>query len=383
MQPILYNVIDHYKSTDALYNANGYGFLTECTEFLVTMEKNGDYSFTAKVKSTDKFAKYIKLGSYIKSKPNNKENPQLFFIKKIEIDKNGDLTISGDHVSRLFFQNGTFLHFTYVKDEQSAVEILDELWNIQANRDCWFNLAPYTFFTTTSNIIAKKNFNLGLTTCDKFEKIFNDGAEGLLATYGGELTFNQFAIYYQKPSTTDSGYRIAFGANVSNYKQTASIESYFTHVLPYARCKTVDDTEVVVATTSLYSTGLSKAIKNVYNLDCTSKIKSYAVSPTSGLNYKEVRSELAKQAKNYIYENTDQSAESLSIVVNVEPELTKMHRLKLYDYVTVVMLDGTEIKKKVSKTIFDSVSEKYKEITIGNLDMSMSDLLKIQRRFKK
>lgn len=383
MQPILYNVIDHYQSTDALYNANGYGFLTECTEFLVTVEKNGDYSFTAKVKSTDKFAKYIKLGCYIKAKPNNEENPQLFFIKKIEIDKNGDLTISGDHVSRLFFQNGTFLHFNYVKNEKSAVEILDELWNIQANRDCWFNSAPYSFFTITSNIIAKKSFSLGLTTCDKFEKIFNDDAEGLLATYGGELTFNQFAIYYQKPRMTDSDYRIAFGANVSNYKQTASIESYFTHVLPYARCKTVDGAEVVVATTSLYSTGLSRAIKNVYNLDCTSKIKSYAVNPTSGLNYKEVRSELAKQAKNYIYEDTDQSAESLSIVVNVEPELTKMHHIKLYDYVTVVMLDGTEIKKKVSKTVFDSVSEKYKEITIGNLEMSMSDLLKIQRRFKK
>lgn len=383
MQPILYNVIDHYQSTDALYYANGYGFLTECTEFFVTMEKNGDYSFTAKVKSTDKFAKYIKLGCYIKAKPNNEENPQLFFIKKIEIDKNGDLTISGDHVSRLFFQNGTFLHFNYVKDEKSAVEILDELWNIQANRDCWFNSVPYSFFTITSNIITKKSFSLGLTTCDKFEKIFNDDAEGLLATYGGELTFNQFAIYYQKPRMTDSDYRIAFGANVSNYKQTTSTESYFTHVLPYARCKTVDGAEVVVATTSLYSTGLSRAIKNVYNLDCTSKIKSYAVNPTSGLNYKEVRSELAKQAKSYIYEDTDQSAESLNIVVNVEPELTKMHHIKLYDYVTVVMLDGTEIKKKVSKTIFDSVSEKYKEITIGNLEMSMSDLLKIQRRFKK
>ena len=79
----------------------------------------------------------------------------------------------------------------------------------------------------------------------------------------------------------------------------------------------------------------------------------------------------------------EQTPDSISITVNLEEELAKMYALKLYDYVTIVMPDGTELNKKISKTVYDSVTEKYKEITIGNLEMSMSDLLKIQRRFKK
>ena len=81
--------------------------------------------------------------------------------------------------------------------------------------------------------------------------------------------------------------------------------------------------------------------------------------------------------------SSEQTAETLSIKVTLENELTKMHAIKLYDEVTVVMPDGTNFNRRVSKTIYDSVSEKYKEITIGNLDMSMSDLLKIQRRFRR
>ena len=383
MQPILYNVIDYYKSTDALYNANGYGFLTKCTEFFVTMEKNGAYNFTAKIKSTDKLIKYIKLGAYIKAKVNNSENPQLFYITKIESDKYGDLTISGEHVSRLFFQNGVLPMYNNFSESVSPVRILNNLYTSGENK-LWFETYPYTFFTVQSNIVRKKEYSLGYNTAAKFESIFNDETGGLLVTFGGELSFNNFAVFYQKqePITTSSGYRIAFGSNVSDYKQTASFESYYTHVVPYARCETTDGKEVIVTANAIYSTGISRSIKNVYLFDCTSKIKKYTVDPASGKNYNDVRDALRQQTATYMYDN-EQTPESISITVSLEEELAKMHHIKLYDYVTVVMLDGTEIKKKVSKTVFDSVSEKHKEITIGNLEMSMSDLLKIQRRFKK
>ena len=60
MYPILYNIADYYKNPTPLFESNGFGFLTECTEFLVTMEQNGTYSFSAKIKSTDKLAPKIK-----------------------------------------------------------------------------------------------------------------------------------------------------------------------------------------------------------------------------------------------------------------------------------------------------------------------------------
>lgn len=383
MQPIIYKTVGQYITTSPLYQTNGFGFLTDCTEFLTTIESNGAYSFAAKVKSNDKLLKYINLGSYIKAKANSKDGPQLFYVTKIEADKCGDLTISGEHVSRLFFQNGTEPSYHNHTINATPSEIINSLMESGDDSSAvWFRAAPYNFFSFSSNIVKKREFSLGFNTAEKFETIFNDDSEGLIALFKGELRFNNFSIMFNKPNINHSGYRIAWGANVSDYKQTASLGEYFTHVLPYARCQTPTGTEVVVTANELYPTELRRTIKNTYLFDCTSKIKRYIVNPMDGTNYDEVRDALRSQVATYKYD-TSQSAESLSITVNLESELTKMYNLGLYDKVTVVMPDGTEIEKEVAKTVYDSILEKYKEITIGNLDMSMSDLLKIQRRFKR
>ena len=111
-------------------------------------------------------------------------------------------------------------------------------------------------------------------------------------------------------------------------------------------------------------------------------IKKYTLNTSTGENYEEVRDALRNAVADYNY-STEQTSETLSIRVTLENELTKMHAIKLYDEVTVVMPDGTNLSRRISKTVYDSVSQKYKEITIGDLSMSMSDLLKIQRRFRR
>lgn len=152
--------------------------------------------------------------------------------------------------------------------------------------------------------------------------------------------------------------------------------------MPYARCNTTNNKEVVVSSPEPYETGLKRSIKSTYLYDCTSKIKKYTLNPSTGENYEEVRDALRNAVADYNY-STEQTAETLSIRVTLENELTKMHAIKLYDEVTVVMPDGTNLNRRISKTVYDSVSQKYKEITIGDLSMSMSDLLKIQRRFRR
>ena len=169
---------------------------------------------------------------------------------------------------------------------------------------------------------------------------------------------------------------------MSDFKQSAEIGNYYTHVMPYARCSTTDKDEVVVSSFEPYETGLKRSIKNTYLYDCSSKIKRFTLNKSTGENYEEVRDALRNAVADYNY-STEQTAETLSIRVTLENELTKMHAIKLYDEVTVVMPDGTNLNRRISKTVYDSVSQKYKEITIGDLSMSMSDLLKIKRRFKR
>lgn len=388
MYPVLYNVADFYKNSTPLFESNGFGFLTECTEFLTTMEKNGAYSFSAKIKSTDKLASKIKITSYIKAKVNNVFEPQYFYVTKIEVDKNGDLIVSGEHVSRMFFQNGTIPRATNGSMYGTPKELIDHFMRdySQAGNPLhmWFTDTPYKWFNFNSSITTKKTISLGYSQAVKFEEIFKNDDEGLINQFGGVLFFDNFDIHFEKITTAGakSGYRIAFGANVSDFKQSAEIGNYYTHVMPYARCSTTDKDEVVVSSFEPYETGLKRSIKNTYLYDCTSKIKRFTLNKSTGENYEEVRDALRNAVADYNY-STEQTAETLSIKVTLENELTKMHAIKLYDEVTVVMPDGTNLSRRISKTVYDSVSQKYKEITIGDLEMSMSDLLKIQRRFKK
>lgn len=388
MQPILYNTADCYKNSTPLFDSNGFGFLTECTEFLTTMEHNGAYSFSAKIKSTDKLASKIKITSYIKAKVNNVSEPQLFYVTKIEIDKNGDLTVSGEHASRMFFQNGTIPRATDGSMYGTPKELIDHFMRDHSQSGkplyMWFTDVPYRWFNFNSSITTKKTISLGYSQAVKFEEIFKNDDEGLINQFGGVLFFDNFDIYFEKITTAGakSGYRIAFGANVSDFKQSAEIGNYYTHVMPYARCSTTDKDEVVVSSFEPYETGLKRSIKNTYLYDCSSKIKRFTLNKSTGENYEEVRDALRNAVADYNY-STEQTAETLSIKVTLENELTKMNAIKLYDEVTIVMPDGTNFSRRISKTVYDSVSHKYKEITIGDLEMSMSDLLKIQRRFKK
>lgn len=388
MQPILYETADYYKNPTALLESNGVGFLNECTEFLTTMEENGTYSFSAKIKSTDKLVSKIKITSYIKAKVNNVSEPQYFYVTKIEVDKNGDLTVSGEHVSRMFFQNGTIPRAMDGSMYGTPKELIDHFMRDYSQSakplHMWFTDVPYRWFNFNSSIATKKTISLGYSQAVKFEEIFKNDDEGLINQFCGVLFFDNFNIHFEKITTagTKSGYRIAFGANVSDFKQSAEIGNYYTHVMPYARCSTTDKDEVVVSSFEPYETGLKRSIKNTYLYDCTSKIKKFTLNKSTGENYEEVRDALRNAVADYNY-STEQTAESLSIKVTFENELTKMNAIKLYDEVTIVMPDGTNFSRRISKTVYDSVSQKYKEITIGDLEMSMSDLLKIQRRFKK
>lgn len=388
MQPILYETADYYKNPTALLESNGFGFLNECTEFLTTMEQNGTYSFSAKIKSTDKLASKIKITSYIKAKVNNVSEPQLFYVTKIEVDKNDDLTVSGEHVSRMFFQNGTIPRATDGSMYGTPKELIDHFMRDYSQSGkplyMWFTDVPYRWFNFNSSITTKKTISLGYSQAVKFEEIFKNDDEGLINQFGGVLFFDNFNIHFEKITTAGakSGYRIAFGANVSDFKQSAEIGNYYTHVMPYARCSTTDKDEVVVSSFEPYETGLKRSIKNTYLYDCSSKIKKFTLNKSTGENYEEVRDALRNAVADYNY-STEQTAETLSIKVTLENELTKMNAIKLYDEVTIVMPDGTNFSRRISKTVYDSVSHKYKEITIGDLEMSMSDLLKIQRRFKK
>lgn len=373
MFPLLY---DKLQNSASAFEYNGLGFITECAEFLVTEERNGEYTFQAKIKSTDRLADKIKNGAYIKAKANSQDEPQIFYIEKIKFDKYGDMVISGSHISRLFLQNGTIPQHTnhLMTDIPSA--IMTEL-----QYALWFEDIPYNWFSFSSDISAKKDFSLGFNSAKDFKSIMFDDESGMATIFKAELHFDNFKINLLRKRGEET-HRIAFGSNISEFEQVNSINEYYTHIMPYARCETVDGEEVTITATEPYRTNLNAVFKKTYLLDCTSKITRTKVNPLNGYNYNEVKAMLKDVVEQYI-QDTEQIEEYVSITVTLESELQKLKSCGLCDKAVVIHKDGSEIESKITKTVYDSISEKYKEIGIGEVKLKMSDFVKIQRRFRR
>lgn len=373
MYPLLY---DSLQNSTESFNTNGYGFITECTEFLVTEERNGIYTFEAKIKSTDRLIDKVKNGAYIKAKANSQDGPQVFYIEKIEIDKYGDMTVSGSHISRLFFQNGTVpMYFNYSKDDDPASIISNLQYEV------WYKDIPYSWFEFNSNINLKREFSLGFNSAEKFENILLNDGEGLTSVFKAELWCNNFTVNLLS-SRGKGTHRLIFGSNISEFKQINSINEYYTHIMPYARCETTEGKEVTVTATELYTTNLNAVFKKTYLFDCTSKITKTKVNPQTGLGYNDVRNMLKDAVEEYL-KNTEQVTEYVNITVTLESELANLKDCGLCDKVIVLHKDGSEIESKITKTVYDSISEKYTEIGIGEVNLKMSDFLKIKRGFRR
>lgn len=84
------------------------------------------------------------------------------------------MTVSGSHISRLFFQNGTVpMYFNYSKDDDPASIISNLQYEV------WYKDIPYSWFEFNSNINLKREFSLGFNSAEKFENILLNDGEGL------------------------------------------------------------------------------------------------------------------------------------------------------------------------------------------------------------
>lgn len=373
MFPLLY---DKLQNSVSAFEYNGFGFITECTEFLVTEERNGEYTFSAKIKSTDRLADKIQNGAYIKAKANSQDEPQIFYIEKIKVDKYGDMVILGSHISRLFLSNGTIPQYTNHVITDTPSVIMSEL-----QYALWFEDIPYNWFSFLSDINVKKEFSFGFDSAQDFKSIMFDDERGMATIFKAELHFDNFKTNLLKKRGKEI-HRIAFGTNISEFEQVNSINEYYTHIMPYAKCETTDDKEIIVTATEPYRTNLGAVFKRTYLMDCTSKITRTKVNPSTGYNFSEVRAMLKEVVERYM-QDTEQVEKYISITVTLESELQKLKNCGLCDKVVVIHKDGSEIESKITKTVYDSISEKYKEIGIGEVKLKMSDFVKIQRRFRR
>lgn len=369
MLPRLYDA----KRTIEYYEYNGYGFFTDCNKCEVTEERNGIYTLTMTIAPTDKLAKTVTIGMIVKAKSNPYDNPQLFEINKVIIDKNGNIEVNAQHIKFLACQNCTLGNIGAANGSLNGTpnEIMEEILD---------SLTFDNLFSFNSNITTKKNFSCGINTVEKLGDILGGKDGSLIDVFGGEYHYDNFNIELLSSRGKITNSKIMMGQNISDYKQTITNDNRYTHILPYATVKNAHTGGEI--TLSGRPIEIKKmAFQRVLSVDFSSETNEISVDPTSGLNYTKLYDKLSILANDYLIKNGSKLTEEVNITVTYQPEIDKLQSIKLCDTVKVVFGINQSTTAKVTKTVYDSIRERYTTIEIGDSKVTLSNFINTKRRF--
>jgi hypothetical protein len=209
------------------------------------------------------------------------------------------------------------------------------------------------------------------------------GQQGcVLDVWGGEYEFDNYVIKLHQHRGADNGVTIEYGKNLTDVTQERNITETYTHIMPYATYTSETDgditvtlTEKVLPLTIAENVGHQKALivnftdkfsENEPVTEQALRLKAAAFVQNSSLGTPKVNIKAA-------FVSLWQTEEYKSIA--------PLERVKLCDTVTVRFVKlGVSAKAKVIKTVYDTVTERYISVEIGDVQSSFADTVLEQNK---
>jgi phage minor structural protein len=332
------------------------GWLSECTACEVTEERNGVYELELVYPIGATHANDIVTDCYIKAKPNQTSENQLFHIYKVSKPINGEFTVYAEHVSYIL----SGYPVPTVSASGNAQVAINAILTAAKNQ-----LGKATGFTAaTTDITLSSAINLSNVSA----RAALGGDEGsVLYTYGGEYEFDNYTIKLHKSRGKDNGVRIAYGKNMTELNCDVDMSASYTGIFGYVK---TDDVNLTSSYNVANTSGISTRI---LVRDFSSEFGSNA--PTQSL--------LDAAVQGYAEDNDINSVKASVTVsfVNLaqSPEyanIAPLETVNLCDTVTIYHKElGVNIKAKVIKTVYDTIAEKYTKIELGSARTNMSSII--------
>lgn len=361
MIPILYKA----KETD--FTHNGIGSLAEAVSCTVTENRNGSYEMTLEYPLTGRLFGYIQEDCIVKAKPNDTSEPQLFRIYKSSKPMNSRVTFYGEHISYVL----SGIPIEAVKFENAnAQTALEKV------------LAAGMFehsFTAQSDITTVSSTSLSLVSI----RAALGGVDGsILDTYHGEYEFDNFVVKLHESRGRDTGIKIAYGKNLTDFKQEKSIAETYTALFPYARYtpQNEDGSEAEEITVTLSEKIISSPYGDNY-AHVRVLMKDFSEFFDTGEEITEVK--LRTVVQSWV-KTSEYDVPSVNITVKFKslwktPEYAKyalLERVSLCDTVCIEFEKlGVSATAKVIKTVYDVLREQYNSIELGNVRSDLADTI--------
>ena len=355
MIPILYD------QSEKDFTSGGLGFLAETTSCIVSEERNGIFECEFIYPITGSKYDLIQERCIILATHDDSGIPQPFDIYARSAPIDGLVTFYAHHISYRL-SNAVVMPFSATSCAD-AMEKIEE--NIVTDVD-----GNFTFWTnkTTSGDYAKAVPSIVRTTLG--------GEEGsILDVYGkGEYEFDKFAVKLYTNRGSDTNVEVRYGKNLVNIEHKIDRSEAYNAIVPYWLN---EETGTLVTLPEGY----------VSYDDGTAYIVAVPFSMNEYFETQPTESALRAQAQNLL-DSSDAwvpdegfSVDFVQLWQTEEYEqYAPLQRVNLCDTVRVYYpeLGVNSVREKVVKTVYNTLLDRYDEITLNELPTTLSGLTQQQ-----
>lgn len=370
-----------YTKFEENFDNNGIGVLTDCVSCYVTEELNGAYEAEFQYPINGVYYSQIIEGCFIKCKPNDTAEPQIFKIYRSTKPIRGVVKFYCEHIS--YQLNG--FPIDSININASFKLLLQGILSA--------SLVSHSFTSKSYKKNAIGKIDLKAVSV----RAALGGTKGsLLDKYGGEYEFDNFSVILHDRRGSDNGVKIKYGKNLTDLNQNRDISSMYSGVFPFARYTktpsgmTFDEvTEEVTVTLPekiIYSKNSSQFnAQNILIKDFTEYFTDQELENDNsfGDNSEITEDQLREAVNNWISSN-DFGNPKVSINLSYE-DLSKSEEYKgkpvfdsvnLGDTVSVECGDlGVSVTARVAKTKYDVLRGRFDAITVGSVRPTIADTI--------
>lgn len=379
MIPILYD------DGEQQFLTNGIGRLSDCLSCLVTEERNGIYECEFTYPITGERYADIEEGQFLYCIHDDTKRPQAFVIYGRSAPINGIVTFYAHHIS--------YKLRTTVVTPFEATSITDAFNKLP------FNLIPQSdfYFWTDKSVVG----DFAITEPRAVRGVLGGEQGSILDVYGkGDYEWDMFTVKLHQSRGTDSGLEIRYGKNLVNIDNQIDGSDSYNAIVPFWKGQSADGSEVVVTLSEkiiVYSGGTKKRAyltdenlviireENNQPLEVLYQdINAIAYDMSEMFEEMPTEEELRQAAISYL-ESSDGWLKKQNITVDFVQmwqteeykEYAPLQRVSLCDTVSVYYPElGVEAeKKKVIRTTYNVLTERYDEIELGDVQYSFAEIV--------
>lgn len=354
-----------FEATATDFSTRGLFALSDAISCTVTEERNGLFELELVYPTDGNHFSEITEDRLIVAFPHENGTKQAFRIYRREASIDGTVTFYARHISYQL----SFIPVDLCSGQTDSAQTMMETLAQAAQVAC-----PFSF---ESDITTAAALSFAVTAPVGFRSALGGMEGSVLDHFGGEFEWDNWTVRLLENRGSDNGVRIAYGKNITEYDDALDIGDTITGVMAYyAYTDENEQAQIVYTNPKVITNGSTEfAHERIAPLDCSGEFDSVptvqALTDYATLWLHRTSNADPTQEINVSFVPLGQTAEYTG--------LAELERVSLCDTVKVSYPAlGISVKKKVTRTVWNVLSNSYDEITLGTEQTLADTIVELQ-----